>query len=108
MHGYDWARIREQYKTWLPYVAHRSDLNYVISEMIAELATQHSYIEGGDFNTPARIRVALPGARFEVDKGANRYRIAKIYDGPKRRRNLSFAAQRSRRQRQRRRLRSAK
>ncbi len=81
MHGYDWAKIREQYKTWLPYVAHRSDLNYVISEMISELATQHSYIEGGDFNTPSRARVALPGARFEVDKSANRYRISKIYDG---------------------------
>jgi tricorn protease len=81
MHGYDWAKIREQYKTWLPFVAHRSDLNYVISEMIAELAVQHAYIEGGDFNAPPRARVALPGARFEVDQAANRYRIAKIYDG---------------------------
>ena len=81
MHGFDWAKIRDEYKTWLPYVAHRSDLNYVIGEMISELATQHSYIEGGDFNTPQRVRVALPGARFETDKAANRYRIAKIYDG---------------------------
>lgn len=81
MHGYDWAKIRDEYKTWLPYVAHRSDLNYVISEMIAELATQHSYIEGGDFNVPPRVRVALPGARFDVDKAANRYRISKIFDG---------------------------
>jgi tricorn protease len=37
MHGYDWAKLREQYKSWLPFVAHRSDLNYVISEMISEL-----------------------------------------------------------------------
>jgi len=81
MHGYDWARIREQYKAWLPFVAHRSDLNYVIGEMISELATQHSYIEGGDFNLPPRARVALPGARFEADKAANRYRIQKIYEG---------------------------
>lgn len=81
MHGFDWAKIRDQYKTWLPYVAHRSDLNYVISEMISELATQHSYIEGGDFNTPPRVRVALPGARFETDKAANRYKISKIYEG---------------------------
>ena len=81
MHGFDWAKLRDEYKTWLPYVAHRSDLNYVISEMISELATQHSYIEGGDFNTPPRVRVALPGARFETDKAANRYRISKIYEG---------------------------
>ncbi len=81
MHGFDWVKIRDEYKTWLPYVAHRSDLNYVISEMISELATQHSYIDGGDFNTPPRIRVALPGARFEIDKAANRYKISKIYEG---------------------------
>ncbi len=81
MHGYDWAKLREQYKSWLPFVAHRSDLNYVIGEMISELTVQHAYIEGGDFNVPSRPRVALPGARFEVDKNANRYRIAKIYEG---------------------------
>ena len=81
MHGYDWAKVRDQYKLWLPYVAHRADLNYVISEMISELTVQHAYIEGGDFNLPARARVALPGARFEVDKGTNRYRIAKIFEG---------------------------
>ncbi len=81
MHGNDWVKIREQYKTWLPFVAHRSDLNYVIAEMISELATQHSYIEGGDFNAPPRARVALPGARFEADTSAKRYRISKIYEG---------------------------
>jgi tricorn protease len=81
MHGYDWAKIREDYKKWLPYVAHRSDLNYIISEMCSELVVQHAYIDGGDFNLPPRVRVALPGARFEVDKAANRYKIAKIYAG---------------------------
>lgn len=81
MHGYDWAKVRDQYKTWLPHVAHRSDLNYVIGEMIAELTVQHAYIEGGDFNVPQRPRVALPGARFEVDQTANRYRVAKIFEG---------------------------
>lgn len=81
MHGYDWVKLRDQYKTWLPYVAHRSDLNYVISEMISELTVQHAYIEGGDFNNPPRARVALPGARFELDKSANRYKISKIFEG---------------------------
>ena len=81
MHGYDWVKLREQYKTWLPYVAHRSDLNYVISEMISELTVQHAYIDGGDFNNPPRARVALPGARFEIDKSANRYKISKIFEG---------------------------
>jgi tricorn protease len=81
MHGFDWARIRDDYKKWMPYVAHRSDLNYVISEMASELTVQHAYIDGGDFNLPPRVRVALPGARFEADKAANRYKISKIFAG---------------------------
>jgi tricorn protease len=81
MHGYDWVALREQYKPMLKYVAHRSDLNYVISEMISELTVQHAYIEGGDFQIPPRPRYGLPGARFELDKQAGRYRIAKIFDG---------------------------
>lgn len=81
MHGYDWEKLRDEYKTWLPYVAHRADLNYVISEMISELVIQHAYIAGGDFDLPDRPKVALAGARFEVDKASNRYRISKIFDG---------------------------
>ncbi len=81
MHGYDWAAIRDDYQKWLPYVNHRSDLNYLLSEMQSELAVQHAYIDGGDMNLPPRVRVALTGARFEVDKAANRYRISKILAG---------------------------
>jgi tricorn protease len=81
MHGYDWVALREQYKPLLKYVAHRSDLNYVISEMIAELTIQHAYIDGGDFQIPPRPRSGLPGARFEFDQQAGRYRIAKIFQG---------------------------
>ncbi|MBI3651097.1 MAG: PD40 domain-containing protein [Acidobacteria bacterium] len=81
MHGYDWEALREQYRPLLKYVAHRSDLNYVISEMIAELTVQHAYIDGGDFNIPPRPRVALPGARFELDKESGRYKITKIFAG---------------------------
>jgi len=81
MHGYDWVALREQYKPLLKYVGHRSDLNYVISEMIAELTVQHAYIDGGDFQIPPRPRSGLPGARFELDQQAGRYRISKIFDG---------------------------
>ncbi len=81
MHGYDWAALREQYKPLLKYVAHRSDLNYVIGEMISELTVQHAYVEGGDFQTPPRPRVGLPGARFELDQKSGRFKIAKIFQG---------------------------
>jgi len=81
MHGYDWKAIGERYKALLPYVAHRSDLNYVIGEMIAELNVGHAYVEGGDFEIPARPKVGLPGARFALDPASGRYRIAKILAG---------------------------
>jgi len=81
MHGWDWDAIREQYKPLLKHVAHRSDLNYVIHEMISELTVQHAYIDGGDFQIPPRPRYGLPGARFELDRQAGRYRIAKIFTG---------------------------
>jgi len=81
MHGYDWDAVREQYLPLLEHVAHRSDLNYVIGEMIAELNVGHAYIQGGDFEIPKRPRVALPGARFELDQETGLYRIAMIFQG---------------------------
>jgi tricorn protease len=81
MHGYDWQAIGQRYRAWVPHVAHRSDLNYVIGEMIAELNVGHAYIEGGDYEIPERPQVALPGARFALDAKSDRYRIERIFSG---------------------------
>ena len=81
MHGHDWAALRERYEPLLDHVAHRSDLNYLIGEMIAELSVGHAYIAGGDWQAPERPAIALPGAVFELDEAADRYRIAGILAG---------------------------
>jgi tricorn protease len=81
MHGYDWKAIGDRYRALLPYVAHRADLNYVLGEMVSELSVGHAYIEGGDYEIPARPKVALPGARFELDPASGRFRIARILQG---------------------------
>jgi tricorn protease len=81
MHGYDWDALKRQYRELLPYVAHRSDLNYVLSEMVAELNVGHAYIQGGDFVQPKRPVVGLPGCRFELDTKSNRYKISAIFRG---------------------------
>jgi tricorn protease len=81
MHGYDWEALRARYAEWLPFVAHRSDLNYVLGEMVAELNVSHAYVSGGDWQVPERQPVALLGCRFELDRGAGRYRIARILRG---------------------------
>jgi tricorn protease len=81
MNGYDWNALRDQYRPLVDYVANRSDLNYVLGEMVGELSNSHTYITGGDFEIPKRTPVALMGASIELDTAAGRYRIAKIYPG---------------------------
>ena len=81
MHGYDWEGLRQQYRPLVDHVAHRSDLNYVLGEMIAELSVSHAYIDGGDFEIPKRPQVALMGARLSLDAAAGRYKIGKIFRG---------------------------
>jgi tricorn protease len=81
MNGYDWEALRRQYEPLLAHAGHRSDVNYIIGEMIAELNNSHAYVAGGDYKAPARPKVALPGARFEIDPKAGRYRIARIFAG---------------------------
>ena len=49
--------------------------------MIAELSVGHAYIDGGDYETPDRPKVALMGADLALDADAGRYRIEKILAG---------------------------
>ena len=79
MRGLDWAAIKTRYEQELPYVAHRSDLNYIIGEMIAELSTSHAYVSGGDAPDVTRVGVGLLGVDFEARDGY--YRFKKIYTG---------------------------
>jgi tricorn protease len=79
MKGLNWEQLGKRYEALLPYVAHRSDLNYIIGEMIAELSTSHAYVGGGDTPAVKRVGVGLLGADFEIAQGA--YRIKKIYRG---------------------------
>ena len=82
MNGYDWKALHDRYRPLLQYVGHRSDLDYVLQEMIAELSNSHTYISGGDYgDVPARPPVGLPGARFALDAATGRYRIASIMQG---------------------------
>ncbi|HKS40783.1 MAG TPA: PDZ domain-containing protein [Blastocatellia bacterium] len=79
MRGVDWAAIKARYEQELPYLAHRTDLNYLIGEMIAELSTSHAYVSGGDMPSVTRIGTGLLGADLEASNGY--YRFKKIYVG---------------------------
>lgn len=80
MLGLDWKRIGDHYAQFLPHVAHRSDLNYVLGLMVGELGTGHSYVSGGDMGPmPAPVPVGALGADYEV-VGDN-VRFLRIYRG---------------------------
>jgi tricorn protease len=80
MHGVDWAGVKRQYEPMVEDCASRSDLSYVIGEMIAELNVGHAYYMGGESTEiPASLSVGMLGCNFELDDGA--YRISRIYQG---------------------------
>lgn len=79
MHGQDWPKIWQKYESYLPYIAHRSDLNYLIGMLIGELAVGHAYVGGGLQPDPGRVPGGLLGADYELAGGY--YRFKKIYSG---------------------------
>jgi tricorn protease len=80
LHGVDWIEIKERYSPLLPSVAHRADLDYVLSEIVAESNTGHAYVDWGDFNKVKRVEGGLLGAEIIADHKAGMYKIGTIYD----------------------------
>jgi len=66
------------YGQLLPHVMSRSDLNYLMDNMGAEIAIGHSYVRGGDMPQQPAVTAGLLGADFTIEGG--RYRISRIYD----------------------------
>lgn len=81
LHGVDWPAMKQKYSALLPYVSHRADLDYILSEILSESNTGHSYVDWGDFEKVKRIDNGLLGAELTADETAGRYRITKIYKG---------------------------
>jgi tricorn protease len=66
----------------LPLLGSRDDLNFVIGEMLGELANSHTYVGGGDDGDPtASVPTALLGVDYALDAASGRYRFAEIYPG---------------------------
>ncbi|MFA5849223.1 MAG: PDZ domain-containing protein [Bacteroidales bacterium] len=80
MHGVDWDKVYNRYKELVPYVNHRSDLSYIIGEMIGELNVGHAYSQNGEHPEAARIPMGLLGARFSKDKSGF-FKVDKIIAG---------------------------
>ncbi|HEX5482082.1 MAG TPA: S41 family peptidase [Terriglobia bacterium] len=81
MNGVNWAAVRDKYAALLPYVKDRYDLNYILGEMIGELANSHTYVGGGDYPDLHPVNDGLLGVDFGLDTGRGLYRFKKIYPG---------------------------
>ena len=81
MHGRDWPAIKAKYEVLLPFVKTRLDLNYVIGEMISELACGHAYVSPGRYPQPERIPMGLLGAEISKDSRSGYFRIDRILEG---------------------------
>jgi len=80
MHGVDWDAMREKYRVLVPYAAHRSDLSYILGEMVGELNVGHAYVNNGERPMPERIPMGLLGAKLLKDDSGF-FKIDKILDG---------------------------
>jgi tricorn protease len=82
MNGVDWNAVRAAYTPLLPLAGSRSDLNYLIGEMLGEISNSHTYVGGGDAPPEEqRVPTAYLGADFALDSPSGRYRLATIYPG---------------------------
>ncbi len=79
MHGVDWNAMRSQYGKLIDYAMTRSDVNYILGELIGEISSSHTYRFGGDVETPKERAVGYLGVDWQLSNGA--YRIQKIIKG---------------------------
>ncbi len=85
MFGLDWKAIGERYKSYIPYITSRQQLNWVLSQMVGELSVSHTYIYGGDMGPAdppkSEVYTGWLGADLVPDKSSGFYKFDKIY-GP--------------------------
>jgi len=64
MNGVDWAAVRAQYEKLLPLLGSRTDLNYLLGEVISELSNSHTYVGGETICRRTQGADAFIGADF--------------------------------------------
>ncbi|HQF41615.1 MAG TPA: PDZ domain-containing protein [Ignavibacteriaceae bacterium] len=79
MHGVDWNAMRKQYGALVDNAVTRSDVNFLIGELIGELNASHTYRGGGDEEQAPQRAVGYLGIDWELNNGA--YKIKRIVNG---------------------------
>ncbi|HBH22061.1 MAG TPA: peptidase S41 [Cytophagales bacterium] len=79
MHGVDWPAMKARYGALIKQASARSDVNFILGELIAELNASHTYRGGGDNEEEARLNVGYLGIDWEKD--GDHYTVGKILRG---------------------------
>lgn len=78
IHGRNWNDVYDRYAPLIPFVKHRSDLNYILDQVNGELSVGHSFVSGGDIPETDNSNAGLLGADLVADQG--RWKISRIYN----------------------------
>ena len=82
MNGDDWGKVHDSYARLLPLLGSREDLNYLIGEVVGEMASSHTRDGGGDMgNEPPATRYSYLGADYRLEPVSRRYQFSRIYPG---------------------------
>ena len=65
-HGQDWDAILAKYQPMADAISHRSDLDYVLSEIAGEINSGHIYVQSGDMPKAERKNHGLLGAKLSL------------------------------------------
>ena len=79
LHGLDLKSAEAFYAPWVENLSSRSDLSYLLTEMLGNINVGHMFIRGGAQPEVPQVKVGLLGADYKIENG--RYRFARIYNG---------------------------
>ena len=80
MHGVNWKAMRDKYGELVGRVRDREELSDLISQMVSELSTLHTFVHGGDLQRSSdQVQLASLGARLDRDTAAGGYVVRHIY-----------------------------
>jgi tricorn protease len=78
-HGLDLAAAEKKYAPWVENVSSRSDLTYLMVEMLGEMTVGHMFVRPPQDESEDNVRGGLLGADYKIEN--DRYRFARVYNG---------------------------
>lgn len=85
MFNLDWKGLGDKYRSYIPDLTSRNDLNWVMLQLVGELSVSHTYISGGDNGPkktqPSTVYTGWLAADLTRDAQSSFYKFDKIY-GP--------------------------